>query len=182
MTFLYEDPYDGTIQGHYTMEVTPPTSREPNVTVKVTGSFESACGTIADNLGPRGTPSFSEYIMLTDKEFYIGGPLPGNGTERLTPTSAYASPLRTSSTSSRAQATSTRSTIRRTAGPPFRDSESRKLWKTGQPKIDFNTVTADPPSTTGDISQESGVNLPYTTTTPQRETGLVHQTAPQREV
>ncbi len=170
MTFLYEDPYDGTIQGHYTMEVTPPTSREPNVTVKVTGVSNQPVEQSRTISARVGRPSFSEYIMLTDKEFYIGGPLTRqwhgktHSNERIRIATENIIDLVTSAGDIYTQYDST-------YGWPAvpANSESRKLWKTGQPKIDFNTVTADL-KRLSDISQESGgVNLPYTTTKAHNE-------------
>jgi hypothetical protein len=73
--FNLTDVYDSSVDGRYAISVTAPTAANSSIEVVVTGQAtapEQAPRTVTASLG---RPSFSQYLLLTNDEVWIGGPL-----------------------------------------------------------------------------------------------------------
>ncbi|MCL5734052.1 MAG: hypothetical protein M1274_00440 [Actinobacteria bacterium] len=146
-TFTLNDQYDGSQKGTYSMEVTPPSAGDARITVKITGAAKSPVDVPRTVSAHIGRPAFSEYLLLTDDDVYIGGPL-----NRLWHGKTHSNTgirIETSNINDRiscAQSTydyggQTKPGIWSQDVPS--NDPSRALWSFPVPPIDFNTVTSD---------------------------------------
>ncbi len=166
--FDLSDPYDGSLQGQYAIQITPPTGLDSDVTVKATGrsnQTEDVPRTVQARIG---RPAFSEYVLLVDESVYIGGPLTrvwhgkthsntGIRIETANIVDLVSSAQSTYDYSGTSKAGVWSQDI------PTNDA-SRGLWRFPVPPIDFNTVTSDFTRLSG-LAANTGalpyVNLPY---------------------
>jgi len=71
-----KDIYDQSVEGTYAISVTPPSVNNSNITATVTGQAANAQTATARTVrATLGRPSFSQYLLLTNDEVWIGGPL-----------------------------------------------------------------------------------------------------------
>lgn len=66
---------ESDIKGTYTLEVTPPSVDDPQITINVTGMAESPVEVPRTVTATIGRPAFSEYVLLVDESVHIGGPI-----------------------------------------------------------------------------------------------------------
>jgi len=162
-TITLSDPYDSTVKGVYTIQVTPPTPSDSRITVKVTGAAESTVDVPRTVNAHIGRPAFSEYILLVDDDVYIGGPLSRvwfGKTHSNTGIRIETSNIIDTVTCARATYTysgQTKAGIWSQNIPV--DDPSRALWSYPVPPIDFNTVTSDFVRLSGLATGQH--NLPY---------------------
>ena len=171
--FDLTDVYNGSTQGTYAIKVTPPTAQDSNISVTVTGEATSPADVPRTLTAHLGRPSFSQYVLLTNDEVWIGGPLDRvwhgktfSNTGICIDTANVTDPI------SCANASYTSSMDNRThdgvwsgylTTVPSNDP-SRALWQFPVPAISFTTVTSDF-SRLNTLSVGNGVNLPYSTST-----------------
>jgi Tfp pilus assembly protein PilX len=164
------------VQGTYAIEVTPPSADNPNVEVTVTGKANSGVDTPRTVTASLGRPSFSQYLLLTNDDVWIGGPLDrvwhgktfsNTGicvdTANLTDTMSCASATCTMFGSSHNGVWSGKIDTVPSTDP------SRAFWQFPVPAIDFNTVTSDFVNLSS-LAVGNGINLPYSTSTAHDET------------
>ncbi len=161
--FDLTDPYDGSLQGRYAIQVTPPTAADSDVSVTVTGLSNQTVDVARTVQARIGRPAFSEYVLLVDESVYIGGPLTrvwhgkthSNTGIRIETADIVDSVSSAQSTYSYSGTTK--------AGVWSQDvpsgDESRGFWHFPVPPIDFGTVTSDFTRLNG-LSTDSGSN-PY---------------------
>ncbi len=171
MTFAWLDPYDDSVQGEYTMQITPPSAQNSDITVKVTGESHQPVEQSRTVSAHLGRPAFSEYVLLTDEEVWIGGPL-----TRIWHGKTHSN---TGICIDTANVTDIVSCARQTyvsemfggtrngvwSGRDYvvpLSSPSRSLWQFAVPAVDFGTVTSDFVRLSN-LAQGTGVNLPYST-------------------
>ncbi len=73
--FNLTDIYTDSVKGTYAIQVTPPTAQDSRVLVTVTGQATSPADVPRTVTAHLGRPSFCEYVLLTNEEVWIGGPL-----------------------------------------------------------------------------------------------------------
>jgi Tfp pilus assembly protein PilX len=171
--FDLTDIYDDSVKGAYAIQVVAPTAQNSRVLVTVTGKATSSVDVPRTVTASLGRPSFSEYVLLTNDEVWIGGPLTrvwhgkthSNAgicidTANITDTVTSANKTYYS-----AMFGGTRKGVwsgyEHTVPP---NDPSRALWKFPVPAISFATVTSDF-ARLNDIAVGNGVNLPYSTST-----------------
>jgi hypothetical protein len=172
MTYDYYDPYSGEVLGQYTMQVTPPTADKPEVAVVVTGMSSQPVEQSRTVKAAMGRPAFSEYVLLTNDEVWIGGPLTRvwHGKTHSN-TGICIDTANISDIISCARKTYTSSLFGGTHNGVWSGREytvptndpSRTLWQFPVPAIDFGTVTSDL-ARLSSLAVGTGVNLPYSTT------------------
>jgi len=177
MAYVFLDPYDSSVQGEYVMEVTPPSANEPNITVTVTGKSNQPVEQSRTVSAHLGRPAFSEYLLLTNEEVWIGGPL-----DRVWHGKTHSN---TGICIDTADLTDLVCCARQTYVSSMfggshdgvwsgwehtvpLSSPSRSLWQFPVPAVDFGTVTSDF-ARLGELAQGTGVNLPYSTAGPHNE-------------
>ena len=169
--FNLTDIYDSSVQGTYAIRVTPPSASDSNVHVTVTGKATSPVDTPRTVTASLGRPSFSQYLLLTNDEVWIGGPLTrvwhgktfsNTGicvdTANLDETMSCSNASYTSSMfgSSHPGVWSGHITTVPTNDP------SRAFWQFPVPAISFTTVTSDFVNLNA-LAVGNGINLPYST-------------------
>lgn len=147
-TFALADQQDGSTKGTYTIEVTPPSGSDSRVKVTVTGTASSATEVPRTVTAHVGRPSFSEYLLLTDEQVNIGGPLDRvwhgkthSNTGILIDTAAIVDTISCARASYEYSGGQTKPGVW-SQDVPLQHG-SRALWKYPVPPIDFNTVTSD---------------------------------------
>jgi hypothetical protein len=172
--FDFADPYDKhTIQGRYAILVTPPSASDSNISVKVTGKANDPLSTPRTVSAHVGQPSFSQYLLLTNDEVWIGGPLDRvwhGKTHSNTGICIDTANINDMITSARQTYSSgmfggTRNGV--WSGHDYTvpsNDPSRAYWHFAVPPIDFLTVTADFPALSA-LAVGNGINLPYSTST-----------------
>jgi hypothetical protein len=137
----------GAIKGSYTLQVTPPSNNQPQITVKVTGTSNSPTEVPRTIKAHIGRPAFSEYLLLVNQSVYIGGPLSRvwhgkthSNTGIRIETSNITDTV-TCAQSSYQYGNKTKPGIWSDTVPSA--DPSRSLWFFPVPVIDFNTVTSD---------------------------------------
>jgi hypothetical protein len=164
---------DGSVTGRYAMQVSPPTPSDPNVTVTVTGQATGPEETARTVTASLGRPSFSQYLLLTNDEVWIGGPLTRvwHG-KTFSNTGICVDTANLTETMSCSNATYTSGNFGGThpgvwsghlTTVPAGDA-SRALWQFPVPAISFSTVTSDFVSLNG-LAVGNGINIPYSTST-----------------
>lgn len=171
MTFAFTDPYDGSATGEYTMQIAPPSSQDPNVTVTVTGRSSQPVEQSRTVSARLGRPAFSEYVLLVDEEVWIGGPLNRvwHGKTHSN-TGICIDTANITDIVSCARATYRSDMFGGThpgvwSGREYTvpaSSPSRSLWQFPVPAVDFGTVTSDFARLSA-LAEGTGVNLPYAT-------------------
>jgi hypothetical protein len=167
-TFTITNQYDGSLQGTYSIEVSPPGPDDSRIEVKVTGAAESTVDVPRTVSAHIGRPAFSEYVLLVDDDVYIGGPL----------TRVWSGKTH-SNTGIRIETAAINDTVTNaqdeyTYGGNTKDgiwsedipsnNGSRALWSFPVPPVDFGTVTSDFVRLSG---LATGVhNLPYVVPSP----------------
>ncbi|MCL4369169.1 MAG: hypothetical protein M1337_08415 [Actinobacteria bacterium] len=147
-TLNLTDTVDGSNQGVYTIQVTPPTQSDSRVKVTVTGKANSpvnAPRTVAAHLG---RPAFSEYVLLVDDQVYIGGPADRvwhgkthSNTGIRIETENITDPITCAQPTYDTGYVGTKPGVWSQYLPV--NSPSKALWKFPVPPVDFNTVTSD---------------------------------------
>ncbi|MBN1319234.1 MAG: hypothetical protein JXA87_00190 [Thermoleophilia bacterium] len=180
MSFVYTDPYDGTVKGEYATEITPPSASEPNLTVKVTGISNQPVEQSRTVSAHLGRPAFSEYVLLADEQVRIGGPLNRKWYGKTHSNTGVC--METENINDIISSARTTYTYTQGGTYPGRpgvwsnhgfglttvvpaSSPSRNLWMWPVPKVDFSTVTSDFVKL-NDLAQGTGVNIPYSTSAP----------------
>jgi hypothetical protein len=156
---------DANVKGTYTILVTPPSSEDSNVNVKVTGVATSSSEESRTVTATIGRPSFSEYVLLVDEYVHIGGPLdrPWLGrTHSNTGVIIDTENINDLITCARDEYNN-RDGV--TSDEVPWSSASRALWKFPVPEINFASVTADF-IRLKDLAVLDGVALPYVTPSP----------------
>ncbi len=167
-TFSLSDPYDDSLKGTYTVQVTPPSASDSRINVKVTGAAESPVDVPRTVSAHIGRPAFSEYVLLVDDQVYIGGPLDRvwfGKTHSNTGIRIETSNINdtvTCAQSSYSYSGTTKAGIWSQDIPSA--DPSRALWSFPVPPVDFGTVTSDFVRLSGFAT---GVdNLPYVVPSP----------------
>jgi hypothetical protein len=165
--FELKDIHDYSVQGTYKIRVTPPTASEPRLQVTVTGQATSAADTPRTVTAHLGRPSFCEYVLLTDDDVWIGGPIDRqwwgkthSNTSVCIDTANITDPITC------ANATWGGHNGVWSGGDPAdkvpSTDPSVALWKFPVPVISFTTVTSDFERLSG-LAVGNGINLPYST-------------------
>ena len=154
-------------------EVTPPDETTSNVQVVVTGQASSTADAPRTVYAQLGRPSFSQYILLTNDEVWIGGPLTRQWFGKThSNTGICIDTANINDTVSCANATYSSGMFGGNRNGvwsghiytvPSGDA-SRKFWTFPVPAIDFNTVTSDFAKLSS-LAVGTGVNIPYATAT-----------------
>ncbi len=176
--FEFNDIHDASVKGVYATQVSPPSATNPNVTVTVTGQATSPMDTPRTVTASLGRPSFSQYLLLTNDEVWIGGPLDRvwHG-KTFSNTGICVDTANLVETMSCSRATYSSSMFGGTRNGvwsgylytvPLNDP-SRALWQFPVPAISFSTVTSDFVNLNS-LAVGNGVNLPYSTSTSHGET------------
>lgn len=169
--FNLTDIYDDSVKGTYAIQVTAPTAQDSRILVTATGQAISPADVPRTVTAHLGRPSFSEYLLLTNEEVWIGGPLSrvwhgkthsntgicidtANITDPITSANATYNSAMFGSTHDGVWS-GTQYTV------PLNDP-SRALWKYPVPAISFTTVTSDFARLNG-LAVGNGINLPYST-------------------
>ena len=163
LTDIYND---AVINGTYAILVTPPTATDSRLLVTVTGKATSSADVPRTVSAHLGRPAFSEYVMLTDDEVWIGGPIDrvwhgkthSNTSVRID-TANITDPVTC------ANATWGGYPGVYSLGDPDKvqsTDPSVKLWKYPVPAISFTTVTSDFTRLSG-LASSGGMVLPYST-------------------
>jgi hypothetical protein len=171
--FQYLDPYNSALQGTYAIRVTGPSVSDSNITVKVTGKTNDPLSTPRTISAHVSQPSFSQYLLLTNDEVWIGGPLDRvwHG-KTFSNTGICIDTANVNDIISCARQTYSSSMFGGTRNGVWSGHDytvpsndpSRAYWQFPVPPIDFQTVTADFPAL-NTLAVGNGVNLPYSTTT-----------------
>jgi hypothetical protein len=171
--FNLTDIYDDSVKGVYALQVTPPTAQDPRVTVVVTGRATSSADAPRTVTAHLGRPFWCEYLLLTNDEVWIGGPLTRvwhgkthSNVGICVDTANLSDPM------SSAKATYSSSMFGGTHNGVWSGADytvpsndpSRALWKFPVPAISFTTVTSDFVRLAG-LAVGNGINLPYSTST-----------------
>jgi hypothetical protein len=167
------DIYDGTVHGVYAMRVTPPSANNSNVKVTVTGQATAPEDTPRTVTASLGRPSFSQYLLLTNDEVWIGGPLDRvwHG-KTFSNTGICVDTANLTETMSCSNATYTSGMFGGTHNGVWSghlytvpsNSPSKAFWQFPVPAISFSTVTSDFVNLNG-LAVGAGINLPYSTST-----------------
>jgi hypothetical protein len=145
-TYTIKDS-SGNVSGTYSIQVTPPSESDSNITVKVTGTSNSPADLSRTIQAHIGRPSFSQYVLLVNGSVDIGGPL-----NRLWSGKTHSNTgieIETSNINDTISCASSSYVSSGTTEPGIWSSAvpsndpSRALWQYPVPPIDFNTVTAD---------------------------------------
>lgn len=171
-TYDFADLYDSSLEGVYSMEVTPPSASDSRIRVTVTGTANQPTDVPRTVTAHLGRPSFSEYLLLTDEEVWIGGPLDrvwhgkthsNTGicidTANITDTISCS---RQSYTSQMFGGTHNGVWSGHDYTVPLNNA-SRALWQFSVPPVSFSSVTSDF-ARLSELAEGTGVNLPYSTT------------------
>ena len=174
---LYEkidlkDIYDQSVEGTYAISVVAPTAVNSNVVVTVTGQAAKAeTATARTVTATLGRPSFSQYLLLTNDEVWIGGPLNRvwHGMT-FSNTGICVDTANLNATMSCSNATYSSSMFGGTHPGVWSGSQytvptndaSRAYWQFPVPAISFTTVTSDFVNLNG-LAVGTGVNIPYST-------------------
>jgi len=171
MTFAFLDPYDDSVQGEYTMEIVAPTKDDSHITVTLTGTSHQPVDQSRTVTAHLGRPAFSEYVMLTNDEVRIGGPLDRKWWGKTHSNTGICMETRNiSDIISCARATYNGSYGNKPgvwSGYEYIvpvSHPSRSLWQFPVPAVDFGTVTSDF-ARLNELAQGTAVNLPYSTGT-----------------
>lgn len=169
--FDLTDIYDSSVKGTYAIRVTPPSASDSNVHVTVTGQATSPLDAPRTVTAELGRPSFSQYLLLTNDEVWIGGPLTRmwHG-KTFSNTGICIDTADVNETVSCSNATYN-STMFGGTHPgvwsghittvPVNDP-SRAFWQFPVPAISFTTVTSDFVNLNS-LAVGNGINLPYST-------------------
>jgi Tfp pilus assembly protein PilX len=165
------DIHTGEIQGTYAIQVTPPDETTSNVQVVVTGQASSTADAPRTVYAQLGRPSFSQYILLTNDEVWIGGPLTRQWFGKThSNTGICIDTANINDTVSCANASYSSGMFGGNRNGvwsghiytvPSGDA-SRKFWTFPVPAVDFNTVTSDFAKLSA-LAVGTGVNIPYAT-------------------
>ena len=165
------DIYDDSVQGTYAIQVTPPSARDSNIEVTVTGQATSNVDVPRTVTATLGRPSFSQYLLLTNDEVWIGGPLNRvwHG-KTFSNTGICVDTANLNDTMSCSNASYTSSMFGGThpgvwSGYQYTvpaNDPSRALWQFPAPAISFATVTSDFVNLNS-LAVGNGINLPYST-------------------
>ena len=165
------DIYDHSVQGTYAIEVTPPSAQNSNIEVTVTGQATSTVDVPRTVTASLGRPSFSQYLLLTNDEVWIGGPLTRvwHG-KTFSNTGICIDTANLNETVSCSNASYTSSMFGGThpgvwSGYQYTvpaNDPSRAFWQFPVPAISFATVTSDFVNLNS-LAVGNGVNLPYST-------------------
>ncbi len=167
------DVYSGEVKGTYAIKVTPPDATTSNVQVVVTGKAMSTAEVPRTVYAQLGRPSFSQYVLLTNDEVWIGGPLSRQWYGKThSNTGICIDTANINDTVTCANANYTSSMFGGShpgvwSGHLYTvpsNSASRKFWSYPVPAIDFNTVTSDF-AKLSTLAVGTGVNIPYSTST-----------------
>jgi hypothetical protein len=167
------DVYDSSVRGAYAIRVTPPSASDSNVRVTVTGQATAPEDTPRTVTASLGRPSFSQYLLLTNDEVWIGGPLNRvwHG-KTFSNTGICVDTANLDETMSCSNATYSSGMFGgthpgvwsgRVTTVPINDP-SRALWQFPVPAISFSTVTSDFVNLNS-LAVGAGVNIPYSTGT-----------------
>jgi type II secretory pathway pseudopilin PulG len=167
-TFSLNDPYDDSLKGTYSIQVTPPSSSDSRIAVKVTGAAESGVDVPRTVSAHIGRPAFSQYVLLVDDDVYIGGPL-----DRVWFGKTHSNTgIRIETSNINDTVTCAQSTYSYSGQTkpgiwsqdvPSSDG-SRALWSFPVPPVDFGTVTSDFVRLSGLAT--GAANLPYVVPSP----------------
>jgi hypothetical protein len=167
------DIYTHEVQGTYAIKVNPPDATTSNVQVVVTGLAASTTDAPRTVYAQLGRPSFSQYILLTNDEVWIGGPLTRQWYGKThSNTGVVIDTANINGTVSSANATYTSGMFGGSHNGvwsghlttvPSGDA-SRKFWSFPVPAIDFLTVTSDFTKLSS-LAVGTGVNIPYSSST-----------------
>jgi hypothetical protein len=166
-SFTLSDAYDASVKGAYAIEVTPPTESDSRITVKITGTAESSVDVPRTVRAHIGRPAFSEYVLLTDAEVNIGGPLDRvwlgktHSNKGILIDTHNIDDTVTCAQATYSYGSLTKPGIWSQLVPT--DDASRALWHFPVPPVDFGTVTSDFVKLSGLAIGEA--NLPYVTPT-----------------
>jgi hypothetical protein len=169
--FSLTDVYTNAVQGTYAIKVTPPTAQQSEIGVTVTGQSTSPVDVPRTVTAHLGRPSFSQYVLLTNDEVWIGGPLDRvwhgktfSNTGICIDTANVTDPISCANTTYNSSLdghnhSGVWSGLQDIV--PANDP-SRAFWQVGVPAISFTTVTSDF-SRLSTLAVGNGVNLPYST-------------------
>ena len=171
--FNLTDIYDESVKGTYAIRVVAPTAQDSRVLVTVTGKATSPVSAPRTVTAHLGRPSFSEYVLLTDEEVWIGGPLnrvwhgkTHSNTGICIDTANITDPITcANATYSSDMFGGTHNGV--WSGYDYTvpsNDPSRALWKFAVPAVSFTTVTSDF-TRLNTLAVGNGINLPYSTST-----------------
>lgn len=176
--FNFTDPYDSSLKGTYAIQVTPPSASDSRIAVKVTGVSKSPLDVPRTIYAHVGQPAFSQYLMLTNDELWIGGPLNRvwDG-KTFSNTGICIDTANINDTISCSNQTYTSNMFGGThpgvwSGYQYTvpsNDPSRSYWQFPVPPISFQTVTSNF-SVLSSLAVGAGVNLPYSTSSPHDAT------------
>ncbi len=165
--------FDSSVHGRYAIQVTPPSANNPNVSVTVTGQATGPEDTPRTVTASLGRPSFSQYLLLTNDEVWIGGPLDRvwHG-KTFSNTGICTDTANLTETMSCSRATYTSGILGGTHNGVWSghlttvpaNHYSRQFWQFPVPAISFATVTSDFVNLNS-LAVGNGVNIPYSTST-----------------
>jgi hypothetical protein len=169
------DIYNDSVKGTYAIQVTPPTATDSRLLVTVTGMAASSTDVPRTVSAHLGRPAFSEYVMLTDDEVWIGGPIgrlwhgkTHSNTGVIIDTSNITDPVTCANATYNSDMFGGSHNGVWSGGDPGSKVPSTDpsvaLWKFPVPAISFTTVTSDFARLSG-LATGSGINLPYSTST-----------------
>jgi Tfp pilus assembly protein PilX len=167
------DIYTDSIQGTYAIKVTPPSASNSNISVTVTGKATSTVDVPRTVTASLGRPSFSQYLLLTNDEVWIGGPLTRvwHG-KTFSNTGICVDTANLNETMSSSNATYSSNMFGGShpgvwSGYQYTvpaNDPSRAFWQFPVPAISFATVTSDFVNLSS-LAVGNGINLPYSTST-----------------
>lgn len=169
--FNLTDIYTDAVKGIYAIQVTPPTAQDSRVLVTVTGQATSPADVPRTVTAHLGRPSFSEYLLLTNQEVWIGGPLTRvwhgktHSNAGICIDTANITDLITSANATYSSSMFGGNHPGVWSGYQYTvpsNDPSRALWKFPVPAISFTTVTSDF-ARLNDLAVGNGINLPYST-------------------
>jgi type II secretory pathway pseudopilin PulG len=141
---------DDAVKGTYNIQIIPPWSDDPRITVKVTGAADSSTGVARTVSAHIGRPCFSEYVLLVNDSVYIGG-APDDPDRQWFGKTHSNTGIRIETWNINDTVTCSRSsyTYEGSTKPGIwsqylaSNDPSRALWSFPVPSVDFNTVTSD---------------------------------------
>jgi hypothetical protein len=158
------DIYDDSVKGIYAIQVTPPTASDARITVTVTGQATSSTAVPRTVSAHLGRPAFSEYVMLTNDDVWIGGPIgrvwhgkTHSNTSVRIDTNNITDPVTCAN-----QTWGGHNGVYSLGDPTKIGPPDPVLWHYAVPVIPFDTVTSDFARLSG-LAVGNGVNLPYST-------------------
>jgi hypothetical protein len=167
----FTDIYDQSLRGTYAIKVTPPTAQDSRILVTVTGQATSPADTPRTVSAHLGRPAFCEYVLLTDAEVWIGGPLDRqwwgktHSNTGICIDTANITDLITCANKKYQSDMFSGNRDGVWSGNDYTvpsNDPSRALWEFPVPAISFATVTSDFSRLNG-LASGPGVNLPYST-------------------